>query len=141
MLSALNKKWVFANAESETVKRLVEEQGLSVLLAQLMVNRGLGDPDTARFFLDAQLDTVHDPFLMLGMDVAVKRIVQAIQNKETVTVYGDYDVDGVTSAALVVHFFGSWAHRLIIISPTEWKKAMASTIRHWKPSRSAAVNW
>jgi single-stranded-DNA-specific exonuclease len=105
MLSALNKKWVFANTEDETVGRLVEEQGLSALLAQLMVNRGLGDPDAARFFLDAQLDTVHDPFLMLGMDVAVRRIVQAIQNKETVTVYGDYDVDGVTSAALVVHFF------------------------------------
>ena len=105
MLSALNKKWVFANAENETVGRLVEEQGLSALLAKLMVNRGLGDPDAARFFLDAQLDTVHDPFLMLGMDVAVRRIVQAIQNKETVTVYGDYDVDGVTSAALVVHFF------------------------------------
>jgi single-stranded-DNA-specific exonuclease len=105
MLSALNKKWVFAGAEDETVERLKEEQGLSLLLAQLMVNRGLGDPDAARFFLDAQLDTVHDPFLMLGMDVAVRRIVQAIQNKETVTVYGDYDVDGVTSAALVVHFF------------------------------------
>ena len=105
MLSALNKKWVFAGTEDEAVERLKEEQGLSLLLAQLMVNRGLGDPDAARFFLDAQLDTVHDPFLMLGMDVAVRRIVQAIQNNETVTVYGDYDVDGVTSAALVVHFF------------------------------------
>ncbi len=105
MLSALNKKWVFADAAGESVERLREDQGLSSLLAQLMVNRGLGDPDAARFFLDAQLDTVHDPFLMLGMDVAVRRIVQAIQNRETVTVYGDYDVDGVTSAALVVHFF------------------------------------
>ncbi len=105
MLSALNKKWLFANSEDEAVNRLKEDKGLSTLLAQLMVNRGLGDPDAARFFLDARLDTVHDPFLMLGMDVAVRRIVQAIQNKETVTIYGDYDVDGVTSAALVVHFF------------------------------------
>ena len=105
MLSALNKKWVFANAETENVDRLREDQSLSLLLAQLMVNRGLGNPEAARFFLDPQLDTVHDPFLMLGMDVAVRRIVQAIQNRETVTIYGDYDVDGVTSAALVVHFF------------------------------------
>jgi single-stranded-DNA-specific exonuclease len=105
MLSALNKKWVFASTENESVDRLKEAQGLSALLAQLMVNRGLGDPDAARVFLDAELDTVHDPFLMLGMDVAVRRIVQAIQNRETVTVYGDYDVDGVTSAALFVHFF------------------------------------
>ena len=105
MLSALNKKWLFANAEEEAVDRLKEDHGLSTLLAQLMVNRGLGDPTAARFFLDAQLDTAHDPFLMLGMDVAVRRIVQAIQNRETVTIYGDYDVDGVTSAALVVHFF------------------------------------
>lgn len=105
MLSALNKKWVFNNTNDEDVNWLKEEQGLSPLLAQLMVNRGLGDPGAARFFLDTQLDTVHDPFLMLGMDVAVRRIVQAIQNRETITVYGDYDVDGVTSAALVVHFF------------------------------------
>ena len=105
MLSALNKKWLFANAEEEAVNRLKEDQGLSTLLAQLMVNRGLGDHESARFFLDARLDTVHDPFLMRGMDVAVRRIVKAIQNEETVTVYGDYDVDGVTSAALVVHFF------------------------------------
>lgn len=105
MLSALNKKWVTANPEDEAVNRLKEDHGLSALLAQLMVNRGLGDPEAARFFLDARLDTVHDPFLMRGMDVAVRRIVQAIQNRETVTVYGDYDVDGVTSAALVVHFF------------------------------------
>jgi single-stranded-DNA-specific exonuclease len=105
MLSALNKKWVTANPENEAVNRLKEDHGLSALLAQLMVNRGLGDPEAARFFLDARLDTVHDPFLMRGMDVAVRRIVQAIQNRETVTVYGDYDVDGVTSAALVVHFF------------------------------------
>ena len=105
MLSALNKKWMFADSEDAAVQRLKEDQGLSSLLARLMVNRGLGDPEAARFFLDAQLDTVHDPFLMRGMDVAVKRIVQAIQNNETVTVYGDYDVDGVTSAALVVHFF------------------------------------
>lgn len=105
MLSALNKKWLITKTENEPVERLKEEKGLSHLLAQLMVNRGLGDPDAARFFLDAQLDTAHDPFLMRGMDVAVRRIVQAIENKETVTVYGDYDVDGVTSAALVVHFF------------------------------------
>ena len=105
MLSALNKKWVFANTEDEAVNRLKEDHGLSALLAQLMVNRGLGEPEAARFFLDAQLDTVHDPFLMRGMDVAVRRIVQAIQDRETVTIYGDYDVDGVTSAALVVHFF------------------------------------
>ncbi len=105
MLSALNKKWIFTNAKDEVVRQLMEEQGLSSLLARLMVNRGLEDPEAARFFLDAQLDSVHDPFLMRGMDVAVRRIVQAIQNRETVTVYGDYDVDGVTSAALVVHFF------------------------------------
>ena len=96
---------MFADAEDAAVDRLKTDQDISPLLARLMVNRGLGDPDAARFFLDAALDTVHDPFLMRGMDVAVRRIVQAIQNNETVTVYGDYDVDGVTSAALVVHFF------------------------------------
>ncbi|TDJ62655.1 MAG: single-stranded-DNA-specific exonuclease RecJ [Nitrospina sp.] len=105
MLSALNKKWIFANPETASVDRLCEALEVSPFLARLMVNRGLGDPEEARFFLNPQLDHVHDPFLMRGMDVAVRRIVEAIQNRETVTVYGDYDVDGVTSAALMVHFF------------------------------------
>jgi single-stranded-DNA-specific exonuclease len=105
MLSALNKKWMFANAEDAAVDQLKEDQGLTSLLAQLLVNRGLNEPDAARFFLDARLDTVHDPFLMRGMDVAVRRLVQAIENGEKATIYGDYDVDGVTSAALMVHFF------------------------------------
>ena len=105
MLSALNKKWMFLDTDDAAVDRLKGDQGLSPLLARLMINRGLGDPDAARFFLDVRLDTVHDPFLMRGMDVAVRRIVDAIQNNETVTIYGDYDVDGVTSAALFVHFF------------------------------------
>jgi len=105
MLSALNKKWIFENPETASVDRLCETLEVSPFLARLMVNRGLADPEEARFFLDPKLDHAHDPFLMLGMDVAVRRIVQAIQNRETVTVYGDYDVDGVTSAALMVHFF------------------------------------
>lgn len=105
MLSALNKKWIVGSTDPVPVNRLREELELSPLLAQLMVNRDLGDLDEARFFLEARLDKAHDPFLMRGMDVAVKRILKAIQDKETITVYGDYDVDGVTSAALMVHFF------------------------------------
>jgi len=105
MLSVLNKKWNFANPVAETVDRLRNELDISPFLAKLMVNRNLGDLDEARFFLDPRLENAHDPFLMKGMDVAVKRIVRAIQNNETVTVYGDYDVDGMTSAALMVHFF------------------------------------
>ncbi len=105
MLSALNKKWILTDPETGLVDGLRDQLGLSPLIAKLMVNRDLADPEAARFFLDAQLENVHDPFLMRGMDVAVRRIVRAIQNNETITVYGDYDVDGVTSAALMVHFF------------------------------------
>jgi single-stranded-DNA-specific exonuclease len=105
MLSALNKKWILTDPAIEAVERLREGMEISSFLAKLMVNRNLATPDAARFFLDGRLDIVHDPFLMRGMDVAVRRIVQAIQNRETVTVYGDYDVDGVTSAALMMHFF------------------------------------
>ncbi|NIQ01366.1 MAG: single-stranded-DNA-specific exonuclease RecJ [Nitrospinaceae bacterium] len=105
MLSALNKKWIFSEPPSERVDRLKKDLDISTFLAELLVNRKIDDPEEARYFLSAELDSAHDPFLMCGMDVAVQRIVQAIRNRETITVYGDYDVDGVTSAALMVHFF------------------------------------
>ncbi len=71
------------------------------IVAQLLVNRGVSSPDVARQFLSCGISDLHDPFLLEGMDAAVKRIKQAQKNKERVLIFGDYDVDGVTSSALL----------------------------------------
>lgn len=73
--------------------------------AQLLINRGLVDCGKAFSFLSPDLRSLHDPFLMKDMDKAVKRIVAALQKKEKIAIYGDYDVDGVSSSALLYLFF------------------------------------
>ncbi len=75
------------------------------LIAQVLANRGITSADEGKEFLSADLNTLHDPFLLKDMDRAVLRIRQAKENKEKVLVFGDYDVDGVTSSALLYKIF------------------------------------
>jgi len=105
MLSLSRKRWLEPPAEEPAAAALVAALGVSPVLARLLARRGLQDPDQARFFLQADTEKLHDPFLMRGMDTAVERLVRAIESGEKFAVYGDYDVDGVTAAALMVHFF------------------------------------
>lgn len=74
---------------------------MSPLVAQILINRGLGDPAAARSFLEARLDDLQPPRALPQMDRAVARIVRAARDQEPVTVYGDYDADGVTAAAIM----------------------------------------
>ncbi|QPJ66710.1 MAG: single-stranded-DNA-specific exonuclease RecJ [Candidatus Nitrohelix vancouverensis] len=78
---------------------------LARLMARLLIRRHVVTPEEARFFLQAQLSDVHDPFLMKGMKEAAERIALALERNESITVFCDYDVDGVTSAAFLYHFF------------------------------------
>ncbi|MEW5848755.1 MAG: single-stranded-DNA-specific exonuclease RecJ [Myxococcota bacterium] len=80
---------------------LSRELGIPALLATHLCLRGLTDPGEAERFLDPRLGHMLDPKLMAGMDKAVERLVRAVRNKERVALYGDYDVDGVTSTTLM----------------------------------------
>lgn len=81
--------------------------GYPRLLASLLCSRGIRDPYIAGAFLREDLDILHDPFMMKDMDRAVLRLKQAVSAKEKVAVYGDYDVDGLTSTALVTDYIRS----------------------------------
>lgn len=105
MLSLSNKKWIVSNPAADQVDRLARELEVSPLITKLLVNRNFETPEQGRFILQADLQNLHDPFLMRGMKTAVDRIVRAIDSGESITVFADYDVDGVTSAALMIHFF------------------------------------
>ena len=78
--------------------------GISPKLASIIVNRGYNSVESAVSFIQKSHEVLHDPFLMIGMDKATARIVEAIKNKEKITVYGDYDVDGVTSVSILCMF-------------------------------------
>ena len=78
---------------------------VSTHTARLLINRGIKTPEEGQFFIRADLAKLHDPFLITGMREAVDRVVRAIDRKENIRLFCDYDVDGVTSAAFLTHFF------------------------------------
>ncbi len=96
--------WVLRPCPSEKSRKLATELGLSAIVADLLVQRGLTEPEACRRFLQPALTHLVDPLSIHQMDVAVKRISEAIANKERVLIYGDYDVDGVTSTSLMLEF-------------------------------------
>ena len=90
--------------EKSRVRQLSESLGVDFPIARLLVQRGVENFDQAKAFFRPQLQDLHDPFLMKDMDKAVARIQRALSNKERILVYGDYDVDGTTSVALLASY-------------------------------------
>jgi len=95
------KNWEYRPFAAAEVDRIQSEHGISRLLAVLLVQRGISDPEQAGRFLEPSLSHLHDPGLMLGMRKAVERLRGAIANQERILIYGDYDVDGTTSVVIV----------------------------------------
>ena len=101
----LETVWKYAElAEPAQVSELCEQLGVKGDVAQLLINRGISDFDEAKGFFRPSFEDLHDPFLMKGMDKAVSRLEEALGNGEKLLIYGDYDVDGTTSVALVYSF-------------------------------------
>lgn len=91
---------------SETqIRRLVEELKIPAMLARLLINRQMSEPEDAHAFLKQTLADLTDPFLLRDMDKAVTRIADGVAAKDKILVFGDYDVDGVTATALLIDFF------------------------------------
>ncbi len=95
------------NNIDSAVFMLKYELNISEVAARLLVNRGITTPEEAREFLNPALSRLHDPYLLSGMDKAVERIKRAIASREKIIVYGDYDVDGVTSTSMLYLYFKS----------------------------------
>ena len=89
------------------VSPALSEAGLSPLLTQVLALRGIDTADKARSMLYGGMETLHDPLLILGMREARERILRAVRDGETVAVYGDYDVDGITATCLVTDWLRS----------------------------------
>ncbi len=95
-------RWTIkAKPEQNQIDELAQALSVDDLIAQLLIQRGIASYEEAKKFFRPQLSDLHDPFLMKDMDVAVARIETAIGNNENILVFGDYDVDGTTSVALV----------------------------------------
>ena len=99
------KKWILHQSDPELVALFSKHLPISSRLAALMVNRGIEDLDEAKQFVSGSLKDLPSPFLMKDMKKAVDRLVVAIERRESITVYGDYDVDGVTATSCLLNFF------------------------------------
>jgi single-stranded-DNA-specific exonuclease len=112
----LGRRWILSG-DPDGVDRLVRELSLHPLTARVLANRGFADPAAAERFLTASLADLPDPFLMLGMRAAVDRLIRAMDGGEAICCYGDYDVDGVTSTALLADFLKSAGAKVTTYTP------------------------
>ena len=105
----MTNKWIVKEINNEKVELLKEKFNLSNLVAKILSNRNiLGremQEDDIKKFLNPTRDDFYDPFLLPDMEQAVERIEQAINNKEKILIYGDYDADGITSTTILIKFF------------------------------------
>ena len=96
-----SSKWNIISHDDELVSLLSSSLGIDKICAKLLINRGYNDESCARAFIDKSDVCFHSPFLLRDMDKAVRIIEEAIKNESKITIYGDYDVDGVTSVSIL----------------------------------------
>ena len=119
----MNFKWNYqpsSEQERTEAEKLSEEIGISPTLCRLLRKRGVQTAAEAKKFFRPSLLDLHDPFLMDGMDAAIKRINKALGRKERILVYGDYDVDGTTAVALVYRFLQQFTTNIDYYIPNRY---------------------
>lgn len=122
-LDIREKRWALKPQGDESlVRELSKQLNISTTLANLLVQRGITSFEEARSFFRPSLENLHDPFLMKDMDKAIDRIETAVQNKEKILVYGDYDVDGTTAVALVYSFLKTFYENVDYYLPDRYKE-------------------
>ncbi len=118
-------KWSYSDLSKRQIKlidTLSEELSINKILAQLLVQREITTFEEARDFFRPNLENLHDPFLMKDMDLAVERLTKAMKNNEKILIYGDYDVDGTTSVALVYRFLVKFYSNLDYYIPDRYSE-------------------
>src|SRR5262249_8695234 len=96
------RRWIVP-PRHDSAKELADRLRTSQLIAQMLLNRGLSNPQDCTDFLRPSLKLLHDPSLIANLSPAAQRIAQAIRDKQKIVIYGDYDVDGITATAILWH--------------------------------------
>ena len=126
----MEKRWVIKEqGDEELISKLQEVLKIEPTLANLLAQRGITSYDEAKTFFRPELSQMHDPFLMKDMDKAVKRIEDAINRREKILVYGDYDVDGTTAVALVYSFLKKLYDDVDFYIPDRYKEGYGISIQ------------
>ncbi len=99
----MKKRWKIVPVDQNAVAAMESATGLSPAACRVLVARGINTAEEAQAFLAGDLQGLHDPFLMKDMDKAVERVKEAIRSRERILIYGDYDADGISATALLMH--------------------------------------
>ena len=134
----MSKIWkIKENGHEGNSGKFARELNISEVLATLLIQRGINTYEEARVYFRPSLDDLHDPFLMKDMDKAVERITAAIAKKEKILIYGDYDVDGTTSVAMVYSFLYKYHQKIDYYIPDRYNEGYGIS---YKGIEYAALN-
>ena len=132
--------WTSTLKKNPTIVNLIEKElNVSKVIAQLLVNRDINDFNTAKEFFRPSLNDLHDPYLMKGMHESVLRIEKAKEKQEKIMIYGDYDVDGTTSVALLYLFFKRFGLEPLSYIPDRYKEGYGLSIDAIKKAKEESV--
>lgn len=121
-MSLSTKRWVWPDHNSNSASILAEKFNIFPAFARLLVARGIEDPAYARAFLSPSLNELHSPWLLKGMAEAVARLNSAIEKKEKVMIYGDYDADGITAAVIMVEALQQFDANVDLYLPSRFEE-------------------
>jgi single-stranded-DNA-specific exonuclease len=135
----MRKHWTLIPANDEEVQQLQDALHIHPVFCRLLVQRGIKSFDEAKAFFRPELSQLHDPFLMKDMAKAVARLRRAIRKKERILLYGDYDVDGTTSVALMYSFLSTRHANLDYYIPDRHKEGYGVSMQGVDYARQSAV--
>ncbi len=137
----MEKQWVtLAQGDPERVETLAREVDISPVLANLLVQRGVETSLEADRFFNPRMEHLHDPFLLKDMDRAIDRIHRAVSSKETIMIWGDYDVDGTSAVALLYIFLRRLGHEnLMFYIPDRYKEGYGISVKGIDYAKASGV--
>ena len=136
----MRKHWKYTPSDPAIVTHLQEVLKINPIFCQLLAQRGIHSFETAKYFFRPQLRHLHDPFLMKSMAKAVERLGKAIRNKERILLYGDYDVDGTTSVAMLYAFLAKRHQKLDYYIPDRYKEGYGISLAGIDYAKQNQVN-
>lgn len=126
----MERRWIInQEATNDQIELLSDSLGYSKVLCNLLIQRGITSKEDALSFFNPKLADLHDPFLMKDMDKAIERLDLAIKKKEKILVYGDYDVDGTTSVALVYSFLSDYCKDIFYYIPDRYQEGYGVSLK------------
>lgn len=139
------RKWKFKDLDADLLNLndrcllLSQQTGLSPLVVKVCLQRGLSDPAQIQDFFSPKLEGLKDPFLIRDMDCAIERLIRARDTGQRIRVFGDYDVDGTTGAALLSWFFRETGFQFDAVQPDRFRDGYGLNVRAVEEAASSGV--